>query len=207
MIRIIRDNEVNNKKLVCNIGINDADYPITNNKKVLGKNKQIWICPFYLTWVNMLARCYKLEVMNKQSTYKDCLVCEEWLTFSNFKAWMEQQDWEGKQLDKDLLVIGNKVYGPNTCCFVTRQINNFLTERGKSRGLWPLGVSLHRASGKYLAQVQSLGKATNLGKFDTPEEAHLAWKKAKYALALKLAEEQIDERIAKALIERYKLEE
>ena len=50
-----------------------------------------------------------------------------------FKDWMENQDWEGNQLDKDLLFEGNKVYGPKTCVFVTRMVNNFTLDSGAAR--------------------------------------------------------------------------
>lgn len=43
----------------------------------------------------------------------------------------------------------------------------------------------------------------HLGFFHTPEEAHQAWLKAKLELAKKLAAEQDDPRVAKALVERY----
>ena len=117
-------------RLVCGVGINDADYKV-ELKRVVGRvnGKPIreidWICPFYYKWRNMLVRGYSRKLKDRHKTYEECYVCEEWLRFSNFKAWMEQQDWEGKQLDKDLLVIGNKLYSPSTCCFVSRQVNSF----------------------------------------------------------------------------------
>ena len=77
----------------------------------------------------MLQRCYSESHLVRQPTYKGCSVCEEWLTFSNFKSWMEQQDWEGKQLDKDLLVYKNKIYSPETCVFVSSVINSFFVEK------------------------------------------------------------------------------
>ena len=73
--------------------------------------------------------------------YKDITCCQEWLIFSNFKSWMKQQDWEGKQLDKDLLIYQNKIYSPETCVFVDRKINQFLVKSNNSRGKYPLGVS------------------------------------------------------------------
>ena len=50
---------------------------------------------------------------------------------------MEQQDYDGKHLDKDLLVCNNKVYSPETCVFVPREINQFLTKSNNSRGKYP----------------------------------------------------------------------
>ena len=110
------------KKLVCGVGINDADYAVQKLETVGyadGKRKQrlVWVCPYYQTWIDMLKRCYSDKLQERQPTYKGCSVSEEWLTFSAFKVWMEKQDFERKQLDKDLLFEGNKVYSAETCVF------------------------------------------------------------------------------------------
>lgn len=114
-------------KLVCGVGINDADYVFQKWETIIvnGKRKQklIWECDFYRTWKSMLARCYSIKTQERQPTYKGCSVSDEWLTFSVFKNWMEKQDWEDKQLDKDLLFEGNKVYSSETCVFVTRMVS------------------------------------------------------------------------------------
>ena len=70
-----------------------------------------------------------IEYLERRPAYKDVVVRQEWLTFSNFKRWMEKQDWEGKQLDKDIIVLGNKVYSPETCAFVLGVTNGFITAR------------------------------------------------------------------------------
>ena len=126
-------------KLVYGVGVNDADYVVSINETVgyvdgKRKEKLVWICPFYRTWKGMLGRGYSEKLKLKYPSYKDVTVCEEWHLFSTFRAWMDQQDWEGLQLDKDLLVKGNKIYSPETCLFVSGQVNNFVLERGASRG-------------------------------------------------------------------------
>lgn len=186
-------------KLVCGIGVNDVDYivqPVINGSKV-------W-CPFYRVWQNMLKRCYNVNYLAKYPTYIGCSVCEEWLTFSNFKKWMETKDWKGKQLDKDLLFVGNKVYSPETCVFVDGVLNNFTLDRAADRGKWPIGVYL-RECGKFQARCCNpfTKKRELLGLFTCPNEAHQAWKKRKYELACQLADLQDDPRVAKALRERY----
>lgn len=108
-------------------------------------------------------------------------------------------------MDKDILFPGNKVYSPETCVFVTQEVNKFLTDSGATRGQWPVGVTYHRRDKIFEAKCQSgvEGLRTYLGRFSTPEEAHEAWRKEKLRLARILASEQTDERVAKALIERY----
>lgn len=197
-------------RLVCGVGINDADYVVQKKEPIgpvgFGKRKQklIWICPFYLKWKNMLRRCYAPEA-KEQLSYSASVVCDEWHLFSNFKRWMEQQDWQGKELDKDLLVTGNKEYSPDTCVFVTHQVNIFLTERTSMRGEYPIGVHFTKSNGKYRAYCNSVtnGKMIHLGFFSEPEAAHKAWLKYKLEQAHVLAKIEADQRVAEALIARY----
>ena len=159
------------KKLVFGVGINDADY--TTQPKVNGK---VVCCPYFRTWKNILIRCYYQRVWAKQPTYSDCTVCDEWLTFSNFKAWMELQSWEGMDIDKDIRIQGNKIYGPDTCVFVPGSINSLLIERGAARGEFPIGVYYNKKVKKFIASGRENLKRTHLGVFDTPSAAHEAYK-------------------------------
>jgi hypothetical protein len=199
-------------KLLCGVGINDADYVVksqitTGYVEGKQKRKQLSICPFYAKWKSMIERCYSVNYQNRYPTYKDCAVCDEWLFFSKFKAWMEQQDWKGKHLDKDLLLEGNKLYSPETCVFVDQKVNNFITDAGAIRGELPVGVSWHKRDCKYIARISDGGKLKVVGYFDCPNEAHEAWRKAKHEIALVLAKEQTDLRVVDALYNRFKQEE
>lgn len=189
------------KKLVYGVGINDADY---NVQKVEG-GKTVWRCPFYSYWTNMLKRCYCVAYQKGRPTYVGCTVIVDWHLFSNFKTWMITQDWEGKTLDKDLLVEDNTVYSPDTCCFISARINSFLVERKASRGEWSIGVVYHKGDKKFQAQCSDVltGKPKYLGSYSTPEEAHQAWLKFKLEQAYILVSTQSDERVSVALIERY----
>lgn len=180
------------RKLVAGVGVNDVETPTRT-------------CPFYRLWVSMLQRCYSPTRQLRCPTYVGCSVAPEWHHLSAFIRWAEQQDWQGKELDKDLLMPGNKVYGPDTCVFVSRQVNLFLTDRARHRSHHGLGVDYQPDKGKYRAQCGQLGGGqARLGYFDTPEEAHEAWRTEKHRLALILADQQTDPRVAAALRARYK---
>lgn len=101
-------------KLVCGIGVNDRAGEIS---------KSTLTSYIYSRWRSMLYRCYS----GKCPGYEGVTVCEEWLTFSNFEKWMKEQmkyiDLSDRQLDKDVLVPGNKVYSRKTCHFVPRRVN------------------------------------------------------------------------------------
>lgn len=145
----------------------------------------------YDTWKGMLRRCYDLKYQQKRPTYKDCSVCEEWHDFQNFAEWYEENYYEIEnermELDKDILVKGNKIYSPETCVFVPQTINIMFTKTNAKRGSEPIGVS--RANGSYLAycQNQLLGQRVHLGSFETSKQAFEAYKKYKEQLIFEVA--------------------
>jgi hypothetical protein len=164
------------------IGINDADYmvsPIVNGKKA-------W-CPFYATWSSMLSRSYSKKTHERLPTYLGCSVSSEWLLFSVFKEWMIKKDWKGKQLDKDILIPGNKVYGPNSCIFVSQAINSLLSDSAAIRGAHPQGVCFEKRRRKYQAGCKVNGNQKFLGYFETSNEAERTYLKFKAALISKAA--------------------
>jgi len=187
------------RKLVFDVGINDADYkiqPIENNRRT---------CSFFLAWRNMIERCYSEKYSEKYPTYTGCSVCPEWLTFSNFKKWMIQQDWQGKHLDKDLLVRGNKIYSPETCVFVDVSVNSFLTDERSNKGVYPTGVDQDNRTKILRARCGNpiTGKREFLGSFQCQQKAHEAWRLRKNEIANQLADLQSDNRVADALRKRY----
>lgn len=189
------------KRLVFGVGFNDTKFYVSG----IVVDVRIEDCPFYRKWIGMLARCYNEKQRSKYPTYIGCTVCDEWLTFSNFRSWMEKQDWQGKSLDKDLLVKGNKVYSPETCVFVDHMTNSFTVELFATRGDYPLGVRLHKRSGKLEVRCSNpfTKKQETIGYFTCPNEAHLAWKMRKHQHACRLADLQTDDRVATALRTRY----
>jgi hypothetical protein len=173
------------RKLVHGFGINDADY--ITKLIINGKEER---CPFYKTWKHMIGRCYSNIVHITQPTYIGCSVVEEWRLFSGFKAWMKDQDWKDKALDKDILRLGNKVYSPEYCVFVSQAVNNLLNSCSAGRGKYPRGVSLRKNRSKFLAECQIEGKSKGLGLFSTPELASDAYIAAKHDEIIRVADTQ-----------------
>ena len=171
------------KRLLHGVGINDADYKTCVTLRTDGIKKTLWKCPYYERWSNMLQRCYFKKYQEAVPTYKGCVVCDEWLTFSNFKKWMEQQDWEGKHLDKDFLGNGSKIYNPSTCVFVPPEVNGFLVVGKKTGRSLPLGVKITKHNKKNPYLVRSGKRDTmHIGYFSDPQDAHQAW--LKYRLTI-----------------------
>ena len=134
----------------------------------------------YRTWRAILCRAYDTAYQNKQPTYKGCYVCEDWHNFQNFADWYYKQpnnSTKGFAIDKDLIVLGNKVYGPKECSLVPQAINNLLTDHRNKRGALPQGVST--SGSKYTAQISINGKIKHLGSHKTIDEAYRSYKSAK----------------------------
>lgn len=159
------------RRKVYGVGTNDAPYMIeyrTGDRRVP--------CPFYKKWAAILERCYAGR--GRYPSYEDCRVCDEWLTFSAFKAWAEQQPWQGREIDKDLKVLGNRIYSPETCLFVPKLVNSVILDNASRRGALPRGVS-RTPTGRLFAQLQTVDGHKHLGYFDGTEQAARAYVEAK----------------------------
>ena len=148
------------------------------------------------TWYNMLKRCYSDKCQKTRPTYKGCCVCEEWLNYSNFKKWYDENYYEIEgqlmALDKDILVKGNKIYSPDACVFVPQNINTLFTKRNKSRGKYPIGVYKPNNSNKYQAMCNIFYNEKRqykyLGLYNTIGEAFNAYKQFKEANIKQMAD-------------------
>lgn len=191
------------RKLIHGVGINDAAYMISST--ISGVKA---MCPYYEAWRSVINRCYSDKTKSRYPTYTECSICEEWLIFSNFRSWMIKQDWEGKQLDKDLLFAGNKHYSPSTCIFISGKLNSAISGSKSSRGSLPAGVYLSKKSGKYHARCNIEGSSKNLGSFFSAIDAGVAYAefKSRYIMSLAFEKEGLsDKRIHNALINHSKL--
>lgn len=151
------------KRLKYGVGINDLLYAENDVA--------------YKYWHSMLCRCYDKKFHTKEPSYIGCSVCPEWLYFSNFKKWFDENYIEGCHLDKDILVKGNKIYSPQTCCFVPQKINSLIAFRKNiSRGL-PTGVT--KRNGKYIASSRDVNGCRHSRSYCTMQEAidaYIRWK-------------------------------
>lgn len=178
-------------KSVCNVGF-------------LGEGKADFISYSvpYKVWKSMIVRCYDNKYLQKQPTYKDVTVCEEWHNFQNFAKWFEEnwKPWMDNywQLDKDILVKGNKIYSPDTCCFVPRELNSLIKCNYNKKSDLPIGVIERK--GKFIAR---LGKDRNyIGSYTTLKEAFQAYKTTKEAYIKEASDkwkDKIDTRVYEAL--------
>ena len=187
------------RKMVYGVGLNDWPTPVVFNKE---------ITPEYNLWRSMLYRCFNEKLKQRQPSYANVTCDESWLVMSKFISDVKQLQFYdecingGYCLDKDILVSGNKYYSKETCCFVPAEVNLLFVGRKSKNYDLPCGVVLHKASGKYAAQLSTNGISKHLGLFDSVDEARLKFKTEKEAHIHSMAEfyrSRIDEKVYLAM--------
>lgn len=153
---------------VCGVGyFGVGKFKATNN----GKKTKI-----YTSWHFMIQRCYTDKP--RYSNYKDCTVCDEWLNFQTYAIWAESNGLiNGFEVDKDLLVKGNRVYSPSTCVVVPHEVNVAILGANSNRGDLPIGVDFNK--NKYRARINKDGVLAEIGCFDDVDTAFMAYKHEK----------------------------
>lgn len=144
----------------------------------------------YAKWQQMMSRAYDVHTKLRQKAYQECSVREDWHNFQDFSSWLINQKGYGLvgwQLDKDLLVEGNKEYSPDCCVIVPPAINNTLTGSNQNNGL-PRGVCWHIGAEKYIAQCRVNSKIIHLGYYYDIISAKEAYNNHKLTVLKDLAE-------------------
>ena len=183
---------------VYGIGVSGTKYPIRVNGTLTKE---------YELWQNMLKRCYSDNFKKKCPTYEGCEVSDNFKRYEYFYEWCNKQIGFGVdnfQLDKDLLIKGNKIYSESACVFIHKDINLLLTKSTSSRGEHLIGVSWNKRANAFIAKVsKSKGKSEHLGYFKTEIEAFNAYRQAKESFVREQANKwkgKIDERAYEALM-------
>ena len=161
----------------------------------------------YKLWTSMLVRCYSDNSKKKRPTYEGCEVSNNFKSYEYFYEWCNKQvgfGVEGFELDKDLLIKGNKVYSEDSCVFIPTEINSLLVKRENMRGKYLIGVHWCNTKKVFVAQVsRNKGMQEHLGLFKTELEAFNAYKIAKESFIKEQAnnwKSQIDIRAYEALM-------
>lgn len=143
------------------------------------------------------------HVPNRRNSYEDVTLCEEWYNFQNFCRFCVENKYYHRDfhLDKDLLVRGNKIYSPETCCFLPQYLNVVISINYETGNGLPVGVN--RKNNYYEATISYRGKRKRIGAYPTSEEASVAYVEAKEAYVKELTlewKDKIDPRAFEALM-------
>ena len=183
---------------VYGVGVVGAKYPSTISG-VLTKE--------YILWKHMLERCYSDAFKKRCPTYEGCEASYKLKSYEYFYEWCNKQvgfGVDGFELDKDLLIKGNKVYSESTCVFIPKEINLALSTKKSQRGESLIGVYWCKRDKAFKAMVnKNKGRSECLGYFKTELEAFNAYKQAKESFIKEQANKwksQIDERAYNALM-------
>lgn len=195
-------------KLVYGIGVKGNNYQCNIGRNLIRE---------YSLWSGMLRRCAK-TYQEKHPTYTGTTCSENFKSFTFFYEWcnnqigFNNQDENGRywQLDKDIIIKGNKTYSEDVCVFVPQKVNKLLIRRDKNRGEYPLGVCWSKWTSKFYATCCVGGANLNrhIGYFDSVKEAFFSYKAAKEAYIKQVAEDyksSLDQRAYQALM-NYQVE-
>ena len=146
----IRNGKVKDRYLpsVYGVGVLGTKYPSKVNGRVTKE---------YDLWQSMLERCYSTTLKKKRPTYEGCECSDNFKSYEYFYEWCNRQigfGVEGFELDKDLLIKGNKVYSEDSCIFIPHEINSVLTKSTASRGKYPIGVHWSKRDKAFVAMVR-----------------------------------------------------
>ena len=135
----------------------------------------------YGIWTGMLKRCYGDDIVKSPKSYDGVTVCEDWHCYQNFAEWYESHKFYGKgyDIDKDLLVEGNKIYSPETCTLVPKDVNQIITDGGARIRGDMMGITFVGSKNKFCAKISIKGKSKNLGYYEDPVEARVVYLKSK----------------------------
>lgn len=168
-------------KLIYDAGINDGTRPSKMNGKHL---------PQYEMWRGMIRRCYSLKERDKFPAYLDCEVSENFKSYSYFYDWYSVNVVDKSikyELDKDLLVKGNRIYSESLCLLIPSRINSLIMLKKCQRGDCLIGVSYNKARSRFQSQISIDGKNKTIGYFKSEVEAYMAYKQAKEAYVKDMA--------------------
>ncbi len=173
----------NGKINVGDLGREQKYIPFLNNHRMKARR----------LWNDMYSRCYNEKLHKRFPEYIGCAICDYWLEDKErFYKWVEENYYmignEQMDLDKDILVKGNKVYSPETCVFVPHTINTILLNCKRKRGEYPVGVSYDKTKEKYRAALKVGDRNIKLGHYNTAAEAFMDYKRHKEALILVTAD-------------------
>ena len=190
--------------------VKDRSLPSVYGVGVIGDSYSCWggskIRKEYDLWSSMLARCYSPQSHKARETYIGCTVSENFKSYTYFYEWCNRQvgfSENNFELDKDLLSGVSKYYSEGTCVFIPQEINVVLIKQNKKRGDFPVGVTYHKNTGNFVAQLSTSTGRKHVGAFNNVIDAFAAYKKAKETYLVELAEKwkgKIDDRAYEALM-------
>lgn len=144
----------------------------------VGNKKPMHNKESYQTWRSMLSRCYNPHYQKANNSYKGVSVCDEWHNFQNFTKWFDENYIKGHQLDKDIRVIGNRVYSAAACSFVSGKTNTIKAHAKTYELLNPKGSPVKVFNMAQFCRDKSLNSGAMIQVAKGNTSHHKGWTKA-----------------------------
>lgn len=132
----------------------------------------------YSIWKGMFSRCYGGGGNPKNNNYVNCYVEQDWHNFQKFGEWYNNQKnchLGGFHLDKDLTVLGSKVYSKTTCSIIPVQVN-IVFSKPQINFSDNVGVDYVKKEGVFRSSyTDEKGVRHYLGRFNRVEDARNAY--------------------------------
>lgn len=123
---------------------------------------------FYNCWRNLKARCKRPIGSNK--AYKNIGYPQEWESFDGFYKDMHPSYKIGLEIDR---IDPNLDYSKNNCRWVDETVQSCNIRKKSNASSKYYGVSIHKKTGKYQAELRAYGKRYYGGIFETEKQAAL----------------------------------
>lgn len=163
----------NRKSLICGWGIND----MVNQRHTKA----------YRIWEHIIYRCKSNKRSKNIKSYEDCYISEEWKYFSCFKKWFDSNYIDGWNIDKDLFSDGKKIYSPETCCFLPKELNSII----KNGVIINEMSCIQKKKDKFFVRLRSNGGFSSKW-FDNKEDAIMFYRKEKTKTVILIADKYRD---------------
>lgn len=153
--------------------------------------------PYSGVWCGLRTRTLDETFKNKHKAYLNCTLSPEWVCLQNFCDWADSTypkdfpeiPWE---LDKDLL-SSSGVYSPETCCWLPKEINLFLSKKSE-KGIYEKKGKRGSSFALFVREGTEVYKEKNghyIGSYPTYEDAVVKWK-------------EVEQNRLNTLIEKYR---
>ncbi|AGH57572.1 HNH endonuclease [Pseudoalteromonas phage pYD6-A] len=158
--------------------VKDPNIPSVFNVGYIGQGKYSSKShkTFYTHWVNMLRRCYT----NTMPSYSKCTVTTDWHNFQSFAAWCDIHYKPGTELDKDSIIKGNTLYGPDTCIFCTHHENIIATHAKHWEFIAPDGSAIKVHNLKEFCRLNNLNSSKMYELAPGKRKSHKGYRNLKF---------------------------
>jgi hypothetical protein len=161
----------------------------------------------YQRWSGIFYRIFLSKDTNNLSSYHDCRVDDRWCNFQSFAEWYYSQYTHPDEIydiDKDLKVRGNRVYGPDTCLLIPESLNVLIASDKAN----PLAQGISIRHNKFRARVTIDGVRKTLGNYNSVEDAVAAYRSGRTEAIMSRSnklhsEGKITDEILRLIEERY----